>query len=282
MLHKLSQYLNEECVSKKEVSGGCVATAFVVSTAESNRYFVKTGMQSPKAFLCEANGLKALANSQTLCIPKVYFANENFLVLEYIEQAPKEPRFFENFGKQLALMHHQNTTTNFGFFEDNYVGNTPQVNLQTASWELFYREYRLRYQLDLLKQKGWLTKTLASFYNNLEVLVAKVLADSEEPPALLHGDLWGGNYRTNSLGKACIYDPAVYFGHREAELAMTRLFGGFPEAFYQSYQQTYPLKKGWQNREGLYKLYPVLNHVNLFGKSYLQSAESLVENYQKL
>lgn len=278
MLTKLSKILGETCIEKYPVGGGCVAKTFQVNTEAGNSYFVKTGMHNPKALLCEANGLKALAETGTIHIPKVFFVNEAFLVLEYVQQGTQAPNFFENFGKQLALLH-KKTATEFGFFEDNYIGNTPQINTWTTYWETFYSEHRLRYQLDLLNLQGLLTKPLSVFYSNLEEIVVEVFTGSEEPPALLHGDLWAGNYMTNSEGKVCIFDPAVYYGHREAELAMTRLFGGFSTAFYESYQNTYPLKKDWKKRESLYRLYHILNHVNLFGSSYLQSAEAIIENY---
>lgn len=279
MLKKLSQIIGQECVAKYSVGGGCVAQTYRVKTAENNSYFVKKGMQNSNALLCEANGLRALAATQSVCVPQVIFVDEDLLVLEYISSGIQEPDFFENFGEQLALMH-KNTATYFGFFEDNFIGNTLQINTQTPSWEIFYIEYRLRYQLDLLKSKGLLTKILSVFNLNLEEIVTEVLAGSEEPPALLHGDLWSGNYMANEQGSPCIFDPAVYYGHREAELAMTQLFGGFPSTFYRSYEKAYPLKQGWEKRQALYKLYHILNHINLFGSSYLQSAESIVKSYQ--
>ncbi|PVX50006.1 fructosamine-3-kinase [Balneicella halophila] len=280
MLQKISEYLYESCISKETLGGGSIADTFLVTSEKGNKYVVKTGMQNSKALLCEAHGLEALRESQSIRVPNVIFSNEEYLVIEFIEEGKPQRDFFTQFGRKFAKLH-QTTSSYFGFFEDNFIGNTPQINTKCDSWETFYREYRLRYQLDLLKNQGFWTQTLQLFYEKLEPTVHEVLNGSEEEAVLLHGDLWSGNFMVDSKGEACIYDPAVYYGHREADLAMTKLFGGFSESFYQSYNEVYPLKEGWQYREPLYKLYHILNHVNLFGNSYLQSATSIIKDYLK-
>lgn len=154
-----------------------------------------------------------------------------------------------------------------------------QKKKKKTDWATFYFHKRLLFQYQLAEKRGYSTSRLTKGFARLESMIENILAGSEEPPSLLHGDLWSGNYMCDEEGNAVLIDPAVYYGHREAELAMTRLFGGFPPAFYEGYNQTYPLPEDWEYRENIYKLYHILNHLNLFGKSYLSEAEFLLEFY---
>lgn len=275
-------FLGEKLVESRPVSGGCIADTRLIRTEYGQRYFLKTHAGYPGMFLKEAHGLQELAKPACIRVPKVLLADEAFLLLEYIEQGGKGTQFFESFGESFAEMHRY-TNERFGFFEDNYIGASPQYNLardaEQTDWATFYWEKRLLPQLKLAAENGYANEELIGGMNKLELRIPEIINGSEEQPNLLHGDLWGGNYLCDAEGKAVLIDPAVYYGHREADLAMTKMFGGFSEAFYDSYQQTYPLKSGWEYRENLYLLYHYLNHVNLFGSSYLGTALRLIHFY---
>jgi fructosamine-3-kinase len=232
----------------------------------------------------EANGLRELASANVIRVPEVIHTSEDCLILEYIESGSKRKDFFEYFGHRLALLHQQ-SAEEFGFFEDNFIGSTPQKNLPSEeeknNWPLFYWNKRILYQFRLAEKNGYADKTLTSLISNLESVLEEILSAGAEPPALLHGDLWGGNYMVDESGSPVLIDPAVYYGHREADLAMTKLFGGFSEEFYRAYQQTYPLKAGASEREPAYLLYHVLNHLNLFGPGYYGQAIQLLRKLTK-
>lgn len=280
MLTKLSQKIGEEIVKSSTVGGGCIAQSFLIKIAKGRSFFVKRGMKNSDALVCEATNLKALAMTDTVRVPNVIFADEEFLVLEYISQKTPVTNFFSLFGKQLAEMH-KHTAEKFGFHIDNYIGNTKQINTWEESWEIFYREHRLRFQLQSLRKNGINSPILEKFTTNLATICHILLSDIEEPPALIHGDLWSGNFMADEQGKPCIFDATTHYAHREAELAMTKLFGGFPPTFYESYNTHFPLNKGYNEREPIYKLYHILNHTNLFGTSYLHSAEQIAQAYMK-
>ena len=233
-------------------------------------------------FLNEANGLNELAKSKTIRVPQVLAAERNFLLLEYIASGRKKPDFFESFGKAYAEMH-RFTKDTFGFYEDNFIGATPQVNKAQGksqnNWTTFYFNNRLLYQYKRAEQNGYATEEFRKAFTQIENRIESILKGSEEPPTLLHGDLWGGNYMVDQQGEPVLIDPAVYYGHREADLAMTKLFGGFTNAFYSSYDAHYPLKEGYAYRENIYLLYHVLNHLNLFGMSYYHHAMQLMKWY---
>lgn len=275
---KLTKILGEEPVSMSSVGGGCIADSQVISTRSGQKYFLKQGF-SNGMFEKEAHGLQELARSNAIRVPKVVFSGEDFLILEHIEGGIKRKDFFREFGHRLALVHQQ-SAKGFGFFEDNFIGSTPQKNIASAeeknNWPLFYWNKRILHQFRLAEKNGYADTTLTTLISKLESVLEEILKDSEEPPALLHGDLWGGNYMVDESGNPVLIDPAVYYGHREADLAMTKLFGGFSEDFYRAYQQTYPLKAGASEREPAYLLYHVLNHLNLFGSGYYGQAIQLL------
>jgi len=208
--------------------------------------------------------------------------NKEFLLTEFISSGIKKKNFFGEFGKNFAKLH-KFTSESFGFYENNYIGSNPQINIpdenQKTSWINFYFNKRILYQVQLAEKLGNSTSDLRKLVARLEEKIEEILGSSEEQPSLLHGDLWGGNYMVDKNGSAVIIDPAVYYGHREADLGMTRLFGGFSPEFYESYNETFPLKEGSDYRENIYKLYHVLNHLNLFGGSYYSQAISLIKFY---
>jgi protein-ribulosamine 3-kinase len=280
--HQLEEQLNEEIVNSNSVSGGCIADSRRIQTKSGKKYFVKTHSGSKGMFLKEANGLKELSLPNAIRIPKVIHAADNYLLLEHIEQGSKMAGFFSHFGEQFATMHRY-TNKSFGFFEDNYIGSTPQINSanveQQKNWPEFYYQKRILQQLYFAEQNGYATSELSSLVAKLENTIEHILEGSEEPPTLLHGDLWGGNYLCDIENSAVLIDPAVYYGHREADLAMTHMFGGFSSEFYDAYNSAYPLKEGWQYREGIYLLYHYMNHLNLFGNSYYSQCIQLLSKY---
>ena len=250
-------------------------------TASGRTYFFKNGPAS-NIYRCEANGLKELSLTNTVRIAKVVSVDENYILTEYIPGGPATDDFFVQFGRDLARMHRYQSDS-FGFYEDNFIGDNLQINIpnknERTDWPDFYFNKRLLYQYKLAECTGYATANLKNGMLHLEKTIDSILRDSIEPPCVLHGDLWAGNFMCDETGCAVLIDPAVYYGHREADLAMTKLFGGFPSSFYAGYQREYPLKPDWEYREGLYKLYHVLNHLNLFGRSYLYEAESLLKKY---
>ena len=255
------------------------ATAKVAT--ETENYFIKySPAQETPAFFKEVRGLEAMRKTQTIDVIQVVGVSSRFILLEYLEPHPSPSKtFFQDFGIQLASMH-RHPGQYWGFEEDNFLGATPQPNLnpKQLSWPEFFWEKRLRYQCRLGTAQGLIDETLKKRILNLQSVVKELLS-TQEQPSLLHGDLWSGNFLINTRGDACLIDPAVYYGHHEAELAMCRLFGGFSADFYRAYEETFPLEQGFQRRFPLYQLYHVLNHLNLFGRSYLGQVESILDQY---
>lgn len=281
---KVEQFLNEELVSSNSVGGGCIADSRIIKTRSGKQFFLKTHSGAPSMFLKEANGLKELAKPGSIRVPEVILADEGFLLLENINTGTKAKSFFEDFGRSFAEMH-QFTGNSFGFYEDNYIGATPQLNRpdgkESNNWSEFFFQKRILQQLRFAEKNGYATSKLITLVNRLENKIDVILNGSEEGPSLLHGDLWGGNYMCDENGQAVLIDPAVYYGHREADLAMTKMFGGFTREFYTAYQQTFPLPEGWEFRENLYLLYHYMNHLNLFGNSYYGTTIRILEQYVK-
>lgn len=282
-LQQIESILGESVVSSGVLGGGCIADSRKIVTASGRQFFLKSGY-SGKMFPCEANGLREIAKAGVIRVPEVVAADSDFLLLEYLERGNKKPGFFEEFGRSFAHMH-RHTAPQFGFYEDNFIGATPQVNLpegeEAADWTAFYFNKRLLFQYRLAERNGYATDALRQGFVRLEKTIRHILKDSSEKPGLLHGDLWGGNYLCTAQGDPALIDPAVYYGHREADLAMTRLFGGFSPSFYEAYQQEYPLPEGWEHREDIYKLYHLMNHLNLFGRGYLGDVERILDGYSR-
>lgn len=279
--NRWSDLLGEEIKRVESVGGGSIADTRKVETESGKLFLVKSG-GSGRMFPCEASGLRALDACGAIRVPKVFHQEEECLVMEWVEQGRADAAFYRRFGERFAALH-RIEQPHFGFHEDNYIGATPQLNLAEGSecsdWTAFYWNKRLLPQFRWAEQKGYVSSKLRSGFGKLEDRIETLLAGSEESPALLHGDLWAGNYLCDSTGAPVLIDPAVYCGHREADLAMTRLFGGFTAEFYAAYQTAYPLKEGWEYRQNIYQLYHLLNHLNLFGASYLTSSERAILYY---
>ena len=263
------------------VGGGCINNGGKLTTTK-DIYFLKWNDASlyPHMFEAESRGLNLLGREKAIRIPAVTGYREKeihqFLVLEYINQAQRSGNYWEQLGTRLAAIHNA-TNGQFGLDHDNYIGSLRQPNKQDSNWIQFFIEQRLDVQLKLAIDKGlakriW-TKEFQLLYKKLPSLLP------EEKPSLLHGDLWNGNLITDENGEPCLIDPAVYYGNREADLAMTKLFGGFDDEFYRAYESTSTLQQGYQQRLDLYNLYPLLVHVNLFGSSYIASVDSILRRF---
>ncbi|MBN4082452.1 fructosamine kinase family protein [Mariprofundus ferrooxydans] len=230
-------------------------------------------------FEAEAAGLQALREAAVIRVPELYACacddRHSWLVMEYITLASHNSVSEKRFAEELASMH-ACMGESFGWLRDNTIGSTVQINTTNIDWVNFYREQRLGYQLKLANQHGFST----SLQNKGARLMAELHVFFEGyhvRPSLLHGDLWSGNHAVDSDGNPVIFDPAVYYGDREADIAMTELFGGLSGDFYAAYHGAYPLDAGYQVRKELYNLYHILNHANLFGGSYVQQAESMMD-----
>ena len=264
--------------SYESVHGGDINQSYCLHGG-NDRYFLKVNdaKSFPAMFEKEANGLHALRGRSDIKIPQVIrhgnVGDHQYLLMEWIEKGQIRKRFWENFGNALAHLH-KITHTCHGWEENNFIGSLQQDNSFHDNWPEFYAELRI---LPLVKQliKG-------GAFNSADLGIAEKACMRfrelfpPEPPALLHGDLWSGNFLVNEQGDPVLIDPAVYFGHREMDIGMTRLFGGFDERFYQAYHHAYPLEKGWQERLPLTQLYPLLVHAVLFGGTYVASVRNVL------
>ncbi len=287
MNSRLRKKIEQECglsiARMASAPSGSIARTATLLLDDGTPLFVKWGARHPRMFPTEANSLRELRLAKALFIPAVHFVNSDYLILDWVETAPPAGDFFERFGRALADLH-RHTRDAFGLDEDNFIGHTPQENIpgdrqQADNWEHFYLEKRLRFQLHLAEEKGHATPALLKAFSRFEARFPSLIAGTGEPPALLHGDLWNGNYLCAADGRPVLIDPAVYYGHREAELGMTTLFGGFPESFYRAYDEVYPLKPGWRERLPLYELYHLFNHLNLFGGGYYAAVLKILQRY---
>jgi protein-ribulosamine 3-kinase len=272
---------NVRILSAATVGGGCINNAQRLETSAGN-FFIKrnNALAYPGMFEAEAKGLEILAETKILHIPLPVatgkFDITSFIIMEYIESAARSKNFWEDFGKKLATLHRRSNDL-FGLDHHNYIGSLPQKNNKNQSWINFFIEQRLLPQLYLAESKGKINSTIL---NNFKVLFKKLPElINEEKPSLLHGDLWSGNFIVNEKGEACLIDPAIYYGHREVDLAMTHLFSGFDDKFYESYYEEWPLEKNFYNRFDIYNLYPLLVHVNLFGGGYLDQVKYILRRF---
>lgn len=263
-----------EAKERRPVGGGCISQAFVVSD-DQRTYFVKLNDAAKLAmFEAEAGGLNEIHQTTTIRVPRPICwgigDSRSYLVLEWLELERGSAQTWQVMGQKLAAMH-QVTRDRFGWHQHNTIGATPQINPWTQNWAEFFAEHRIGFQLKLAQRGG-------HFRDQDRLLAAILQLLSHQPqPSLVHGDLWSGNAAATQLGEPVILDPAVYFGDREVDLAMTELFGGFPSNFYQAYEQAFPLDPGYNRRKTLYNLYHILNHFNLFGGSYLSQANRMIE-----
>ena len=265
---------SQQIASTRSCSGGCIHQAEIVTLTDGRELFVKSSCGDGDPFVKEAEGLAAIAKTQTIRTPEVITIgplddNEFCLVLEAISSASPPKNFWHDFGQQLAELHRSGRSSQFGWSSDNYLGSTAQPNQPCSDWCQFWAEQRLGFQIGLAQHAGLATSELQRQVDRVIERLDQLIGEPTDPPSLLHGDLWSGNYLVGSSGEPVLIDPAVYYGRREAELAMPLLFGGFPDAFYAGYHSSWPLADGWRQRTNVYKLYHLLNHLNLFGASFL-------------
>lgn len=278
-------------VSKRPIYGGDINESYCLSLSDGTDVFLKCNtLRNLSFFEAEAKGLEALQRAGTIGVPKVLgigvdkAQGKSFLLMEYLKPSPKIRQYWEVFGRELAALHKVKTqdfvgTDNnlqFGFEADNYIGASSQLNTPKENWLTFFRDCRLLPQINMAERymDDKMRKKCMKLLEHLDSYSAE-----PEFPSLIHGDLWSGNAGCGPDGKAWIFDPAVYVGHFEAELAMTELFGGYPGSFYKAYHEVNPIDRGYKDRRDLYNLYHMLNHLNLFGSSYLNSVQRILNRY---
>ena len=279
LLESIAARLGRPLTFDSPVIGGCISESFA-ARAGNEKVFVKTGTSDRLAlFQAEADGLAALAEAGTHRVPEALAVGEAegaaFLVMDWLELTPiTTGEDARTAGRALAELH-RHTGQDFGWHRDNFIGSTPQANGACASWPQFFVRQRLLPQLALARQHEH-PKAFFSDGARLAELVPAFFVDHKPGPSLLHGDLWHGN-AAMADGRPALFDPAVYYGDREADMAMSELFGGFPGAFYLAYREAFPLDYGFEQRKNLYNLYHVLNHLNLFGRGYLGQAQRMIK-----
>ncbi|WP_041244967.1 fructosamine kinase family protein [Gloeobacter kilaueensis] len=263
------------CVESRTAVGGGSINQTCTLSGQGQRYFVKlNALGSLAMFEAEAEALGVLERTATIRVPAPICTGTvdrfAFLVLEWLPLGGRGR--WEQMGEQLAQLHRITSPHGFGFERDNTIGSTPQPNGWTAEWAVFFGRHRLGHQL-ALAQGGAIEERPARL---LIERLPEILGEHTPVPSLLHGDLWSGNADFTTAGEPVLFDPATYYGDRETDLAMSELFGGFGDAFYQGYRRAWPLEPGYERRKILYNLYHVLNHYNLFGGSYAQQANRMI------
>lgn len=262
------------------IGGGSISRTMILA-AGSRRWFLKLNdHRLAEMFPAEEDGLRALATCPEVRVPRVVgrgvVGEQAYLLLEYIAlQSLRHPKLGTAAGQALAAVHRL-AGPDYGWHRDNFIGSTPQHNTACATWPAFFARQRLLPQLELARRQGYRNRLLISEGERLAAALPALFAGYRPLPSLLHGDLWSGNAAADEAGTLTLMDPAVYFGDREVDLAMSELFGGFPESFAAAYREAWPLDDGFAQRKTLYNLYHVLNHLNLFGGSYLDSAQRMI------
>ena len=267
--------------SAQPLSGGSINNVYLLkaNNGQSCIKYNKAGAY-PGMFEKEEQGLTILRDANEVKVPGVITVQNtgsySYILLEYISSSKRIPRFMEDFGHSLAALH-RHSSVSFGLDHNNFMGSLPQNNTMHDDWSSFFIEERLEPQLMSAKDSGYFSRDDSACFQRLFNQFHKICP--AEKPSLVHGDLWGGNYIISEEGRACLIDPAVYYGHREVDIAMSTLFGGFDPEFYSSYNEAYPMEKGWKERLDIYNLYPLLVHLNLFGAGYLGSIERIIRRF---
>lgn len=259
------------------LAGGSINDVFLLNTTSGERVLkLNQADRFPGMFEAEKEGLETLKASKTIDVPAVYscgtIKGTAYLTLEYRPEGSPKADFPESFSKDLNALH-KTSAPSFGFHSSNYIGSLPQYNDRENSASDFYINQRLKPQIKMASERGFSFKNIEEVYKNIASEIP------EEPPSLIHGDLWGGNYLVNREGNACLIDPAVCFGPREMDLAMMKLFGGFSEEIFIKYHENFPLEPGFQERIPLWQLYYLLVHLNIFGSSYLSRVKTILNTY---
>ncbi|SDL71398.1 hypothetical protein SAMN04488034_10945 [Salinimicrobium catena] len=260
------------------LAGGSINKVYRLDSSEGKKVLkMNRSGKYPEMFKAEEEGLKELKNSNTVDVPEVLgrgeTASHDYLLLEYREATPQKPDFWSRFAQDLAALH-STSREQFGFHGPNYIGSLPQYNHHRPSAAEFYILERLEPQFKMALDAGYSFHGLEKFFSTISKIIP------EETPALLHGDLWNGNYIVNERGLPCLIDPAVSYGPREMDLAMMKLFGGFPEEVFSVYNELFPLQPNFEERVALWQLYYLLVHLNIFGSSYLPQVKEILRQYR--
>ncbi|GGZ29470.1 aminoglycoside phosphotransferase [Echinicola pacifica] len=266
--------------SVRLISGGTMNQSVLLETDKGSFFLKSNHLPSSDVFVQEIKGLTLLHKHSPLQIPKTIGAgrigDQNYILIEWIHGGYPNENYWFDLGRGLAELHIA-TAPQFGLEEDNYIAILPQKNNFHPSWSEFYTEERLEPMIGKAYYDGLVNK---AFYKKFQTIYPKLEAlMPKEKPALLHGDLWSGNVIVNKKGHPCLIDPAVYYGHREMDLAFSKLFGGFRTEFYEAYNDVFPLEPGFEERADIHNLYPLLVHLNLFGLSYLPGIKKVVNKY---
>lgn len=273
------------CISIEKVhslSGGDISQAYLLKT-ENEHFFCKVNHDGNayKMFVAEKVGLEAISNTQVIATPNVLlcepFEKGAFLIMEYIKPGRASQTDMAQLGHQLAALHQSSKSDFYGWETDNFIGSLPQENNHLSNWPEFYVRKRLLPQIKMAMVNKRLGASDIPSETQLSVTCKNLFPKTE--PALLHGDLWGGNYLVSQDGKPYLIDPAIYYGHSEVDIAMTRLFGGFDSSFYHAYGEHFPKEPFESERTDIYQLYYLLVHLNLFGRSYYESVRSILKRY---
>lgn len=264
---------HSDIVDRTPVRGGSICAAALITLADGRRYFVKMhppAARCPGMFAAEALALERLRAAQAIRVPAPVAVSDDFLVLEPFTSRTPDARWQARIGRELAALHRLTAGQAPGFESDNYLGTTPQANTTAPDWVAFWRDRRLLCQLERFAAAGNAGDPLLALGYALAERLESLIGEPAEPCVLLHGDLWAGNAAADTDGAPVIFDPASYYGRREAELGMMRLFGGFDAACFAAYEEAWPLAPDSARRIAVYRLYHELNHLNLFGRAYYE------------
>ena len=284
----LQDFINQRLSAPKAkytgVGGGSINDSFRIES-DNLKFFCKinSAEKFPGLFEKEKNGLEFLSRTKSIRVPEVVwcgtFEDQQILILEWIEQGLRTEAFWKKFGERLAALHSSDRDgpTMHGYHENNYMGALPQDNTQSNNWVEFFITRRLKPQIALACNNRLLTHKEVDLFEQLYMRLDSIFP--MEQPATLHGDLWSGNYLCGRNSEPVLIDPAVYYGHRSMDLGMTKLFGGFDQAFYEAYDYHFPLPMNADEQSDICNLYPLLIHLNLFGSGYLSSIREILKRF---
>ncbi len=276
----IEERLSTEIESVTPLSGGDINEVYSINCS-LGKYVVKynSRLRFPEMFYKEADGLNTLRDNglrTPVVIDHFEHIDDQFLILEYVKEEKAGKKFWVNFADSLSALH-QKSNPFFGLDQNNYIGSLHQHNDQMSSWEEFFISKRLKPLIKMAFDQGFLTRKHLADFDKFYTVFLDLLP--VEKPSLLHGDLWSGNLLCTSGQQAVFIDPAVYYGHREVDIAMTKMFGGFDQLYLDEYIDRFPLEKGWEERIPIHNLYPNLVHLVLFGNAYVKGIENVIQRY---
>lgn len=288
LVQRLEPHLGGAVEACAPVGGGCIANGCRLEAGGATRFLKWGGEEVAQTFPGEAAGLEALRQAGSeVVLPEVFAVAPaeasaegeapGFLLMEWIPSGRPGQGFWETFGRALAGLH-RHTGAAYGFGQDNFIGRLPQRNASERRWPAFFRKHRLQPQAERARESGRWQKTWDAPFDALLQRLPDLLPARPEA-SVLHGDLWSGNFMTTTLGRPALIDPAAYYGHRETDLALTELFGGFEEGFYAAYREAWPLEPGYDARRDVYNLYHLINHLNHFGRGYAAQVEAVLRPF---